>query len=44
MKTPVDDTIFFAGEYLYSGPYSVTVEAAFYNSLESVKNILNTFA
>ena len=28
LNTPIDDTIYFAGEGLYDGPYSGTVEAA----------------
>lgn len=39
LNTPVNNTLFFAGEALYSGPYPGTVEAAFTSALETVKKI-----
>lgn len=40
LNKPVNNTLFFAGEYLYSGPAMGTVEAAL-NSGESTANLLD---
>jgi monoamine oxidase len=43
LNTPIEDTIFFAGEGLYDGPAMGTVEAAFDSSLQAVKKILERY-
>lgn len=40
LSRPIDNTIFFAGEYLYEGPAMGTVEAALTSGLNAVKQIL----
>jgi len=40
LGTPVDNTLFFAGEYLYEGPAMGTVEAALSSGEEAAKKIL----
>ena len=40
LRTPVQDTIFFAGEGVYSGEASGTVEAAFASGMEAAEKIL----
>ena len=40
LNTPVEDTIFFAGEYLYEGTAMGTVEAALSSGLEVAERIL----
>jgi len=39
LKTPIDHTIYFAGEYLYDGPAMGTVEAALTSGLETARKI-----
>jgi monoamine oxidase len=41
LDTGVDNTIFFAGEYLYDGPAMGTVEAALTSGQNVAKGILN---
>jgi len=41
LNTPLNDTIFFAGEYLYDGYAMGTVEAAFASGEEVAKRIIN---
>ena len=40
--SPIDNTLFFAGEGLYKGPAMGTVEAAFDSALKVVKEILSS--
>jgi len=40
LNEPVENTIFFAGEYLYEGPAMGTVEAALTSGLEAAKRII----
>ncbi len=40
LSTPVDDTLFFAGEYLYEGPAMGTVEAALTSGDEVAERII----
>lgn len=40
LNTPVENTLFFAGEYLYDGTAMGTVEAALTSGLEAAKKIL----
>jgi len=40
LNTPVDDTLFFAGEYLYEGAIMGTVEAALTSGGEVAEKIL----
>jgi monoamine oxidase len=40
LSEPINDTIYFAGEYLYEGPAMGTVEAAMSSGLETAKKIL----
>lgn len=40
LNTPVNNTLYFAGEYLYDGPAMGTVEAALTSGLETGKHIL----
>lgn len=40
LRQPVDDTLFFAGEYLYEGPAMGTVEAALTSGEEVAKRII----
>lgn len=40
LSNPVNDTIYFAGEYLYDGPAMGTVEAALSSGLDAAKKIL----
>lgn len=40
LGTPVEDTLFFAGEYLYEGPAMGTVEAALSSGEDAAKGIL----
>ncbi|MDR3697073.1 NAD(P)/FAD-dependent oxidoreductase [Mucilaginibacter sp.] len=42
LKQPVDNTLFFAGEYLYEGAAMGTVEAALTSGEEVAKKMLNT--
>ena len=41
LNTPIDHTIYFAGEYLYDGPAMGTVEAALTSGLETAKKIID---
>jgi monoamine oxidase len=41
LSTPIEDTLFFTGEYLYEGTAMGTVEAALTNGEEVAKKILN---
>lgn len=43
LNEPVDDTIFFAGEYLYEGPAMGTVEAALTSGEEMAKKMVESF-
>ncbi|MFD0792997.1 flavin monoamine oxidase family protein [Mucilaginibacter litoreus] len=40
LNTPIDNTIYFAGEYLYEGTAMGTVEAALSSGLEAAKKVL----
>jgi monoamine oxidase len=40
LNTPIDHTIYFAGEYLYDGPAMGTVEAALTSGLETAKKLI----
>jgi monoamine oxidase len=40
LSQPIDDTIYFAGEFIYEGPAIGTVEAALTSGLEAAKRIL----
>lgn len=40
LAEPIEDTIFFAGEYLYEGPSMGTVEAALTSGLETARKII----
>ena len=40
LDKPVDDTLFFAGEYLYDGPVMGTVEAALASGVEAAKKVI----
>jgi monoamine oxidase len=40
LDTPVNNTIYFAGEYLYDGPAMGTVEAALTSGLEVAKRVI----
>ena len=42
LNEPVDDTIYFAGEYLYEGPAMGTVEAALTSGLSAAKQIVDS--
>ena len=42
LNTPVDDTVYFAGEGLYDGAYSGTVEAAFDSGTKTATALLKT--
>ncbi|MDB5209408.1 MAG: amine oxidase [Sediminibacterium sp.] len=42
LVTPVENTLYFAGEALYTGPYAGTVEAALSSAMEVVKKIVGT--
>jgi monoamine oxidase len=42
LNTPVEDTLYFAGEALYSGPAMGTVEAAFASGKDAAERILNS--
>jgi monoamine oxidase len=42
LTTPIDNTVYFAGEALYKGPHPGTVEAAFCSGLETAEKILST--
>lgn len=44
LNTPVNDTLFFAGEYLYEGPAMGTVEAALWSGQDAAKKILDESA
>jgi monoamine oxidase len=39
LETPVNNTIYFAGEYLYDGPAMGTIEAALSSGVEVVKKV-----
>ena len=39
LNTPIDHTIYFAGEYLYDGPAMGTVEAALTSGLETARRV-----
>jgi predicted NAD/FAD-dependent oxidoreductase len=43
LKTPVEQTIYFAGEALFDGEQLGTVEAALVSGLEVAKGILADF-
>jgi monoamine oxidase len=40
LNTPINNTIYFAGEYLYDGPAMGTVEAALSSGLETAKRLI----
>lgn len=40
LSQPINDSIFFAGEYLYEGPAMGTVEAALNSGLQAAKHII----
>ncbi|MDB5023077.1 MAG: FAD-dependent oxidoreductase [Mucilaginibacter sp.] len=40
LNTPINDTIYFAGEYLYNGPAMGTVEAALASGLEAARRLI----
>jgi monoamine oxidase len=40
LNTPINNTIYFAGEYLYNGPAMGTVEAALCSGLETAKRLI----
>jgi monoamine oxidase len=42
LNTPIDHTIYFAGEYLYDGPAMGTVEAALTSGLETARKIYDS--
>ncbi|HUQ64690.1 MAG TPA: NAD(P)/FAD-dependent oxidoreductase [Flavitalea sp.] len=42
LNTPLDHTVYFAGEALYEGEYSGTVEAAFNSGLNAAKVLLKS--
>ncbi|UOQ71523.1 flavin monoamine oxidase family protein [Hymenobacter cellulosilyticus] len=44
LTTPVEDTLFFAGEALYSGPAMGTVEAAFSSGQQAARRLLASLA
>lgn len=44
LNTPVSDTVFFAGEYLYEGAAMGTVEAALWSGEDAAKKILDKSA
>lgn len=41
LSKPIDDTIYFAGEYLYDGPAMGTVEAALTSGQEAARKIID---
>lgn len=41
LSTPIDHTIYFAGEYLYDGPAMGTVEAALISGLETAGKLID---
>ena len=41
LRTAIEDTIYFAGEYMYEGPAMGTVEAALTSGLEAAERILD---
>jgi monoamine oxidase len=41
LNTPINKTIYFAGEYLYDGPAMGTVEAALTSGLNTAKDLFN---
>jgi monoamine oxidase len=40
LRTPVADTLYFAGEAVYDGPVPGTVEAAFHSGMEAAEKII----
>jgi monoamine oxidase len=44
LNEPLDGTVFFAGEALYEGPYSGTVEAAFGSGNKTAAKLLKTLS
>jgi monoamine oxidase len=40
LNAPINNTIYFAGEYLYDGPAMGTVEAALTSGVEIAKGII----
>jgi len=40
LNTPIDHTIYFAGEYLYDGPAMGTVEAALTSGMETARKLI----
>lgn len=44
LKTPIEDTLFFAGEGLHLGPEAGTVEAALLSGQEAAKQLLATLS
>lgn len=42
LNTPLEETVFFAGEGLYDGPYSGTVEAALSSGSKTASGLLKT--
>jgi len=41
LNTPIDHTIYFAGEYLYDGPAMGTVEAALTSGVETARKLIS---
>jgi len=44
LNTPIDDTVYFAGEGLYDGAFSGTVEAALHSGSKKAAELLETIA
>lgn len=44
LNEPIDDTIFFAGEALYDGPFGGTVEAALSSGISAASKLIQTNA
>jgi monoamine oxidase len=42
LNTPIEETLFFAGEGLFEGKYPGTVEAAFHSGLQAARKIMNS--
>jgi monoamine oxidase len=42
LNTPIEETLYFAGEGLFEGSYPGTVEAAFHSGLQAARKIMNS--
>jgi monoamine oxidase len=42
LNTPIEETLFFAGEGLFEGSYPGTVEAAFHSGLHAARKLMNS--